>query len=141
MTLSELIKALETADGPSLHMDGVLWCVANGYEFIEWNTTGCVYRGGSDNRVYRADSTTVRPYTASVDAAIALCERVLPGWRLGITQGDDDENSIDFQGNVWPGEQPFLLELEQYGYHKMPAIALCIAILRARLSQDGGGDE
>ncbi len=71
-------------------------------------------------------------YTASVDAAIALAERVLPGWYWGITQGDDGEDAVEFQGNVWPSIQPYPAELEQYGYHKFPAIALLIALLRAK---------
>lgn len=71
-------------------------------------------------------------YTASVDAATALAERVLPGWYWGITQGDDGEDAVEFQGNVWPSIQPYPAELEQYGYHKFPAIALLIAILRAK---------
>ena len=71
-------------------------------------------------------------YTASVDAATALAERVLPGWYWGITQGDDGEDAVKFQGNVWPSIQPYPAELEQYGYHKFPAIALLIALLRAK---------
>jgi len=76
--------------------------------------------------------TETRHYTASIDAAIALAERVLPGWYWGITQGDDGEDAMEFQGNVWPSVQPYPAELEQYGYHKLPAVSLLIALLRAK---------
>jgi hypothetical protein len=135
MTLSELIKALEAAKGPSLQMDGAIWCVANGYEFIEWNTTGCVYRGGSDNRVYRADSTTVRPYTASVDAAIALCERALPGWFIHTmtfeTIGVRDNQAV----NGWNVEITKGYDGPALGRSGKLPIAICLSILRTKLQE------
>ncbi len=56
-------------------------------------------------------------YTASVDAALALAERVLPGWHW----------QVDKCGAVLrSGHALFSTD------HSVPAIALCIAILRAK---------
>lgn len=91
------------------------------------------WQASPDGTVYDPHTRySSNPFTASVDAAIALANSVLPGWYWGITQGDDGEDAVEFQGNVWPLIQPYPAELEQYGYHKFPAIALCIAILRAK---------
>lgn len=67
--------------------------------------------------------------TTSVDAAISLAERVLPGWGWGITHGS--EKAEDVQGNVFPKAIPFPAHLDCYGYHAIPAIALVLATLRA----------
>ncbi len=75
---------------------------------------------------------TPKPYTTSLDAAVTLAQRVLLGWHWGITQGDDGQDAMEFQGNVWPGIQPYPADMEQYGYHKLPAIALVLAIVRAK---------
>lgn len=60
-------------------------------------------------------------YTASVDAAIALAERVLTGWRWRVG---------DSYANVWIDAK--LDDMDFVGSHPVPAIALCIAILRAK---------
>lgn len=76
-------------------------------------------------------------YTASIDAAVKLAAAVLPGWYWGVTQGDDGASASEFQGNVWPGTQPYPSDNEQYGYHATPAIALCVAILMAHGATNG----
>ena len=89
--LDELIERLEKAEGPSIELDGMIWAAANGYEFVMWDGAGCVYRDPNapnwNRGIQHADATTVRPYSASLDAAVALAERVLPGWywRCGRT--------------------------------------------------------
>ena len=59
-------------------------------------------------------------YTASVDAVIALAERVLPGWTW----------------TLWPNaaeiRHPTLRMIDEVGSGSNPAIALCIALLRAK---------
>lgn len=64
----------------------------------------------------------VPPYTASVDAAIALAERVLPNERVWI-------NRIAFDSNhQWRAS----LTDNHVSWGINPAIALCITILRAK---------
>ncbi len=73
---------------------------------------------GIDNMVVDA------PYTASLDAAVALCERVLPGydWIVGHTNG-----GLTIHAQVGQNEMVF---------GETPAIALLIAILSALETRD-----
>lgn len=64
-------------------------------------------------------------FTASVDAAIALAERVLPDhdFIIGKTNG-----GLTIHAQVGPNEMEF---------GETPAIALCIALLRAKEASNG----
>jgi len=90
MRRAEIIERLEKAEGASLELEGRVWCAVNGYEFVQWDGAGCVYRDpGSpawDSGIKHADARTVRPFTASLDSTIALVERTLPGWLISICQ-------------------------------------------------------
>lgn len=123
--MNTLIDRLSKLEGPDREVDAEI-ALQNGWQ---------VFPG--DNWIGPEAKIVVPDYTASVDAAIALAEKVLPGWYWGITQGDDGEDAMEFQGNIWPSIQPYPAELEQYGYHKFPAIALLIAILRAKEAEHG----
>lgn len=73
---------------------------------------------------------TVPPVTTSIDAALALIERKLPGWYWGLgahsaTLLDDaDEGGIRIDVSA-----------------KTPALALCIALLQALTPQVEGGED
>lgn len=66
----------------------------------------------------------VPAYTASLDATVALCERVLPGydWIVGHTNG-----GLTIHAQVGQNEMVF---------GETPAIALLIAILTAKEDRD-----
>lgn len=74
----------------------------------------------------------VENYTTSLDAALALAERVLPGWRWQISALEDGAigsvakwgggHLIEFVSSQRDGDDVRLFP---------PALALCIAILRA----------
>ena len=66
-----------------------------------------------------------RPFTTSLDAALALAERVLPGWGFFLRKDKDGCNC----GLVYP-EASFVTP--GCGSSPTPALALCIAILKAR---------
>ena len=68
----------------------------------------------------------VPAYSTSLDAALALASRVLPGWDfiVGRTNG-----GLTIHAQVGPGEM-------QFG--NTPALALCIAVLRAKEPQPDG---
>ncbi len=59
-------------------------------------------------------------YTASLDAAVALLERVLPGWRWAV------------DSNGYADVRSYSSMKEAFGTAQTPAIALCIAVLKAR---------
>jgi hypothetical protein len=65
-----------------------------------------------------------RPWTASLDAALALAERVLPGWCWMI------ERHKNGTATAWLHEWNAYGEGEQV-VSNTPALALCAAILKA----------
>lgn len=79
--------------------------------------------------------TECEAFTASVDAAIALVERLLPGWRWSL-------------GNLKRGGQAYLMrsqgaELIGPGIAPTPALAILAALLRALLhdARDGASQQ
>ncbi|WEX10345.1 hypothetical protein [Chelativorans sp. AA-79] len=138
--LRELIEKLEKAAGPELVLDGMIWCAVNGYEFVQWDGAGCVYRkvdGSSwDRGIKHISAHEVRPYSASLDAAIALCERVLPGWSWECrVSGTGDKG----QATVWnPRKAPGHNDEKRATNCATAAIALVLATLRALEAQEDG---
>jgi hypothetical protein len=88
--LAGLIEKVEALEGPSREVDGAVWCAVNGYPFVMWDGAGCVYRG--KDGISHIASNNISNYTASLDAAVALVERVLPGWswRVATCHVSDD---------------------------------------------------
>lgn len=76
---------------------------------------------------YRWALDLIPRYTTSLDAALALAERVLPGWHWGLSKTGacllDDKEETEVRVNI---------------AHKAPALALCIAILKARTAAETG---
>ncbi len=138
MTISEIIERLEKADRANGQLDRELFMLHHGYTRIEqeYDSAGPRYYAWSGEKYIGEITSIDQPqYTASIDAAVQLCERVLPDYLWGITQGTDGD--LEFQGNVWPNMQPFDASRDRFGYHSKPAIALCIAILRALQPKEG----
>lgn len=134
--LSDLIARVEGAEGPALVLDGEIWCVANGYEFVKWDGSGCVYREVRGAGIRHADASTVRPYTASLDAAVALAGRVLPGWTYGMEMFPSDEIFNPSGAQAFVSKDRSVLDAGYgHGEAKTPAIALVLAILRAVQAQ------
>lgn len=142
--LSSLISRVEKATGPDRELDARIWAYFAGVKYVSHNAPyGDVH--GRTQVEYTVPPMRTRvvtnlprtphaePVTTSVDAAISLAERVLPGWGWGITHGS--EKAEDVQGNVFPKAIPFPAHLDCYGYHAIPAIALVLATLRALQSK------
>lgn len=72
-------------------------------------------------------AVTVPAYTASVDAAIALAERVLPNWQVNISRFHDGHAEASVGAR----------HVREPSFGATPAIALCIAILRAKEAPNG----
>jgi hypothetical protein len=90
--LSELIARVEGATGPDRELDTLIEVAAR---WIEAGRVGLApehrakWRGSRSGYVSDGFSTyAAERYTSSLDAALALCERVLPGWtaRLWISE-------------------------------------------------------
>ena len=133
-SITSLIEKLEEADVGSRELDvSLAW-----NSWVEpklWAST--TSKGVTVWKVERQGKRVPLPnYTTSLDAALALAERVLPGWwwttgRCGLTCHASVGPDSKFIG------EPDLSKFDS-GFHadvpnpSTPAIALCIAILRAR---------
>ncbi|TPJ70498.1 MULTISPECIES: hypothetical protein [unclassified Mesorhizobium] len=112
--LTELIGRLEKLTGPDAHLDIEIWEAIGGWPSRE-------YRSVDYPRLYGT------PLTGSIDAAVALVERLLPGWNwLVHTSGGGAFEACLYSPdhNEHSGR-----EIEKMG--PTPAIALCIALLKA----------
>lgn len=125
--LGELLGRLEGATGPDRELDCRVWSAVNGYEFIRFDGAGVSWRKlGGDNR--HTDLSFVAKVTASLDAALALVERVLPGVWWHVAKGKLKADEPLF------GTVLYFTHEEELGggeHETSPAIATCIALVRA----------
>ena len=161
--LSDIIERLEKAEAGSRELDCWIGYIADLREDdMSWRDK--IDRYGINHAITSAESrtnvwSTVLPrYTTSVDAAISLAEKVLPGWawKLGTCCVSDDawvtpDFNSPVHGERLKREFPNLvagsvfdagvdIDLRPSG---RPAIALCIAILtalKAKAQQQEGGE-
>ncbi|NTG48630.1 hypothetical protein G6M04_14650 [Agrobacterium rhizogenes] len=140
--LEELITALEMATGPNYALEVEIFKYLHP-EYADYvqGRGGLVHTNdGCDQRVL----SDVRPgnYTSSIDAAIALTERLLPGWswttsdrnRRIIAPKREDGPWGAVNSPAWWDED----ESDEYfeAFASTPAIALVLSTLRAKLSQE-----
>lgn len=127
--LSALIARLEAAEVGSRELDAEI-ARAMGWEVHNARRNGLwVVPFGEHDTCDPEAMFALGNYTTSLDAALALAERVLDGWRWSVQQlGPNYEASLTLPNGV------FLLssDTEVYAIGKNPALALCIAILKAK---------
>lgn len=118
---AELIARLEAAEVGSRELDALIWDIEDSRPRHSLDGDFPTYKQDPDDSV-AFDSPP--SYTTSLDAAIALAERVLPlgSWRI------EREGAI-FWAKIWWGREG--KAGHKYAYAKTPAIALCVAILKA----------
>jgi hypothetical protein len=138
--IAELIERLEKATGPALVLDGEIWCAVYGYEFVMWDGAGCVYRDPNapkwDAGIKHAQASTVRPYTASIDSAVALAVKLLDIGAIDI------EVSYRSVGGKPHGRAEICgPDVDESAIGPTPAIALCICILSALRAKEGAPNE
>lgn len=123
-SITSLIEKLEGAEGPSLILDGEIWCAVNGYTFVMWDGAGCVYRRASDGGISHEQASRIRPFSASLDAALALAERVLGRGYFAVALTIDEH-----------GGSRCVLEYQHASHVGMGCsapLAICAAVLRAQ---------
>lgn len=120
--LDELIEKLEKAEGPNYRLEIDIFKLFNPEyaEYVEGRGGLVHVNDGEDQRVL--SNVRAPNYTASLDAAVALAERVLPGWRWAVTS----------RGTAWCNTA----DLPTPSIHlradaATPALALCLATLKA----------
>ncbi|NTG94215.1 hypothetical protein [Rhizobium rhizogenes] len=143
--LEELIAALENATGPNYALEVEIFkYVHPEYADYVQGRGGLVHTNdGCDQRVL----SDVRPgnYTASIDAAFSLANRMLPDWRI--------ENLCEWDAEILRDQGPWMCDLVQRrleffdrqsakcSHAPTAALALLIATLRAKLHQEKNNAE
>jgi len=88
MELTALLERVRSATGPDRYADCHLWVIAQGGDarmhVCDSSMQDFVWERGIDGFWVRSvvKFRAVPKYTASIDAALALTERVLPGWSI-----------------------------------------------------------
>lgn len=114
--LSDLLQRVEEGTGPDRALDIDIWEAVTGREWID---NAC-----------SPNSEEIGDYTASLDACVALVERVLPGWHVELKKFSDGwyaalaRKSTDSGYDFYRGTQ------------KPAAIALLIALIRTLLNKE-----
>lgn len=132
----ELIERLEKADGPDELLDYAIFRATGGTlpdEFagrgieLEWQGDGTATMSLGDMQL----RFTPPKVTSSIDAALALCERVLPGWKPSIGQNVHHEYWTGHVAHVVNGEI-----VSFYAQHNSSApIAFLLTIFKALEAQ------
>lgn len=127
---ASLIERLEKADGPDRNLDGAIY-----WHLLEENRAErelwwveLQFSATPENVDWR------KPFTSSLDAALSLVERKLPGWVWGVTSPDNPEDDPALQ------RQHFTARLRKSvviirAHAPTPALAVCLALLRALSEQ------
>jgi hypothetical protein len=156
-SLTELREKAERATGPDREIDAAMWAIASGWTLtylanniivadkpgevqrvIGWIDPGQVSRNAS---IHRDDIPRV---SASIDAALALVERNLPGWVWQLSKIDGVPSRAplpDCEARVWiPSIRTRNLRVESAnGQGATPPLAILSALLRALESQEQDG--
>lgn len=115
MSLHELLERVKAASGPDREID---MAIAREFDLFE---------------TLMGDRRFVRPFyfTASIDAAVALIERVLPGCRVELLISEDGSGHVTLRlGSEDTGP------LSYWGAAPTPPLALIIAPLEAKIAED-----
>lgn len=135
--LAGLLARVEKAEGPDREIDCLIYEWQN--PKLTPDMRGMYYGEPSGEYFTLEGSWRAITYTASLDAALALCERVLPGWVvMNLCEWEDDK--LRAQG-PWMGqlkERGVLSERPNPAtcmHAATPALALLAAMLRALIAQ------
>lgn len=124
----DLIERLEKADRGSRELDAWVWCAFN--DAVPHRLTdsdrALIYVPRSGKGMRRESSFDF--VTTSLDAALALAERVLPGLAWSMGQNVHHRHWIAYALGLDAGGLPVE---PTHGSAPTPALALCIAVLRA----------
>ncbi|PLP58971.1 hypothetical protein CYK37_10680 [Mesorhizobium loti] len=124
--LPDLISNCQRLKGPSPELDRAI----ERY-FSEWEELWAGHaRHRKTGEIVRTQYPTAPAYTASLDAAVALAEQVLPGWHWG-------NHPFGGRRRAYVVEDSPLRLVPIVADHSFAAIALVLATLRARQVEEG----
>ena len=137
MTKADLLQRIEAANGPDRVLDGDVWHALTAKPGDVWvnDFADGVYhlQDPRDTIAYEAPPDL----TASIDAAIALVERLLPGWAWFVDWiGMPDQPAC--HAEIWlPAQRSQHLGRErERGEASTPALAILAATLRALIAKE-----
>ncbi|MFJ6322315.1 MULTISPECIES: hypothetical protein [unclassified Rhizobium] len=136
--IEELIAALEKAEGPDRDLDADILeaigeCAHRETEYYCIEDGNDVDSGFTCKRCHKDTyGERVAAFTASIDAAVALVERVLPDAFWVMSRGRLRIEEPLYAAQILFGLDEILGEAEG---NSLP-IAICLATLRAKLSQE-----
>lgn len=142
MSIADIIERLGKAEGPDRELD--FWISARVFDPCDYSDEELqadIDLVGIEGMVIDA------PFTASLDAAVALAEKVLPGWRISmfighLTSAKDGSGAraslqSPHKGRKCPSTGMRWPAVTAECFHaKTAPIALCIAILKAVQAQE-----
>lgn len=127
--LTALLARVEAADGPDRELDFQIHAAVFGRAINFQDAAGYLFGEGRDEKF-----ATCGQLTASLDAALALCERVLPGCWPAIDRVRHGDAFKCWQGcvEIYPAPRWSVFEAEA----KTPALALLCAMLKALIAKE-----
>lgn len=139
--LLELAAKVEAASGPDRELDCAIAVAAAGFFELpprwEGGPVGYGYTNADGEQIHpgHGGDQLVKPYTASLDAAMTL---VPEGYDWSLCRyAQVDEGFLPFSVNMTPEVQPYPVDQEIDVEAVTPALALTAAALRARAAQGG----
>ena len=139
-TITSLIEKLEAASEGSRELDFWIWlALERDNTVVPQIPASFQSKRGDEFELYDANERcvgwvgfqVVPHYSLSIDAALALAERVLPGWAWNIDRWGKMSrvtlNECDAEG--WHKSKHRRIEVAA---EQPPALALCAAVLRAQ---------
>jgi len=137
--LLDLIARLERAEGPDRELDCQIAVAVDGFYELppkwEGGPVGYGYTDAEGTPIHpgHGGDQLVRRYTSSIDAAVSLAERVLPGFGISI-------ETHPVYGDWWYASVFGRIPMTIANAHKQTGpLAICLAVLRA-LDQKGSSN-
>lgn len=141
--MKDLITRLEKATGPDRELDALIWCAvfAPKTAYVKQspiNGAWCIYNGESYRNpgqpaLWEDNNSRVQPVTSSIDAAMTLVPEK-HYWTVSAGL-DDNGPPRGLEGSFSAECPPVPFSITPRTWAKHPAIALCIASLKARAQQ------
>lgn len=128
--MEDLIKRLEAAEVGSRELDLRVFEKFDLVDGERWSDADLEYALTDPDR-------TINPprLSQSLDAALALADRVLPGWAWMVRYWPEDQGSGVAGWTAYVRETDRDL-VDSGPVFSTPALALCIAILRAKMENE-----
>lgn len=129
--LSNLIARVRSATGSDRRLDAEISCAFYFPDLrpAEPDDFSGAYGYTPGNIKVKHGFLMAESFTSSLAAAVALCERVLPGWHWSIRK--KSSNPDFFEGMVTQAAWSYAAERFKVSHDSAP-IALCLAILTAK---------